>query len=204
MREVAMILDTRERLAFCEAHVPGSVNVELDGSLPSRLGCVVPFDTPLVLILDPQDESTIAQATTGLARVGFERLLGYIGGGIEAWRSSGRPVGTLRAATPEDLWEALNTDEPPLVLDVRMPIEWEEGLAFEDALTIHFGDLPDRIGELPSDREIWTLCSAGKRATIAASLLQRAGIAARPVATGGVLDLLELQASAGDERRPIP
>ena len=180
MREGALVLDLRDRLAFCDAHVPGSINVELDGALPGRLGSVVAFDTPLVLVVEPEDEATIARATTALARVGFDRLLGFLGGGIDAWRSSGRHVDVLDAATPDDLWDALESDEPPLVLDVRMPVEWDEGLPVADALTIHFGDLPSRIDDLPTDREIWTLCSAGPRAVIAASMLQGAGLPRGP------------------------
>jgi len=198
-----LIIDTRERLAFCQEHIPGSINVELDSSLPSRLGSVVPFDAPLVLVLEPEDADTIERATVALARVGFERLLGYVAGGIDAWRGERRPLAMLPTATPEDLWDALRSDDPPLVVDVRMPVEWEEGLGVEEALLIHLGDLPDRIDELPRDREIWTLCSAGMRATIAATLLRRAGLRARPVATGGVLDLLLIRAEEA-ERTPSP
>jgi hydroxyacylglutathione hydrolase len=46
-------------------------------------------------------------------------------------------------------------------------------------------DLPDRLAEVPVDVTVTVLCKAGSRAAIAASLLDRAGIPVRLVASGG-------------------
>ncbi|MEU9010442.1 hypothetical protein AB0D12_11755 [Streptomyces sp. NPDC048479] len=50
-------------------------------------------------------------------------------------------------------------------------------------------ELPRRLGEMPREREIWTVCGSGRRATAAASLLDRVGIPVRAVVSGGVGDL---------------
>jgi rhodanese-related sulfurtransferase len=71
------------------------------------------------------------------------------------------------------------------VLDVRQPGEWAQGL-IPGSLRLFIGDLPERVDQLPRDREIWTICRSGHRAAIAASLLDRGGRQVRLVAHGGV------------------
>jgi hydroxyacylglutathione hydrolase len=75
------------------------------------------------------------------------------------------------------------------VLDVRQPVEWETGRV-PGSLHIHLGDLPARLAEVPRDTEVWTACASGHRASIAASVLDRAGIPVRLVAQGGVPEWL--------------
>lgn len=117
-------------------------------------------------------------------------------GGIEAWEAEGRPVTSTRGIDIWDFDDALGQRGDEIaVLDVRSPWEWDEG-TLPGALTIHLGELGDRIDEVPRDREVWVLCAAGRRAEVAASLLERAGITAGAVLVGGVPDLLEIRQEA--------
>jgi rhodanese-related sulfurtransferase len=75
------------------------------------------------------------------------------------------------------------------VLDVRQPLEWATG-SVPGSLQVHLGDLPARLDRIPRDREVWTACASGHRASIAASLLDRAGVPVRLVARGGVPEWL--------------
>jgi hydroxyacylglutathione hydrolase len=75
---------------------------------------------------------------------------------------------------PEDLAERLAADDPPLVLDVRDEDEFSSG-HIPGSIHIPFGQLGDRLDEVPRDREIAAVCSGGKRSGLAASLLQREG-----------------------------
>src|SRR6266542_6639920 len=57
-RAGAWVVDGRDRDAFAAAHIPGSVNVELNAGFASYVGWMLPFDAPLLLVLpDPQDQS---------------------------------------------------------------------------------------------------------------------------------------------------
>jgi rhodanese-related sulfurtransferase len=47
-------------------------------------------------------------------------------------------------------------------------------------------DLPDRVGQLDRDVDWLVACRTGTRAAIAASVLDAAGVPARPVVDGGV------------------
>ncbi|MFR9777611.1 rhodanese-like domain-containing protein [Micromonospora sp. MS34] len=59
-----------------------------------------------------------------------------------------------------------------VLLDVREPAEWRAGHA-PRARHIPLGQLADRLGELPADRPIVTVCRSGARSRQAAALLAR-------------------------------
>jgi glyoxylase-like metal-dependent hydrolase (beta-lactamase superfamily II)/rhodanese-related sulfurtransferase len=181
----AWIVDTRDRWSFASAHVRGSINVELDDMFASFVGWVVPFGAPIVLIVAEPADVSGQEALTQLLRIGYERVEGYLAGGIRAWLSAGRAAMSYPAADVNDLRRASATEAHPLILDVCQPSEWAQGV-IPGSVQLFLGDLPGRVDELPTDREIWTICRSGHRAAIAASLLDRAGRQVRLVAQEGV------------------
>ena len=60
------------------------------------------------------------------------------------------------------------------MLDVRKDNEWDEG-HIEGAQHIPLHELADRVREVGRDGTVVTLCGSGRRATLAAALLERAG-----------------------------
>lgn len=184
----AWIIDARDRMSFAGAHVPGSINVELDDSFASYVGWVIPFGARLVLVLPEPASDHALEAAAQLFRIGYERIDGYLAGGIEAWRGAG---GSVRSYPAMGLEGALDTFDRKDVrlLDVRQPNEWDAG-RIPDSLQIFVGDMPRRLHEVPRDRQVWTICASGRRAALAASLLDRAGIAVGLVARDGVPEWL--------------
>jgi len=88
----------------------------------------------------------------------------------------------LRNDMPVSHWSGV---DGALLLDVRGPTE----LAVESvpgAINIPLPQLRARLGELPRDREILTICRSGGRAYFAARILQQNGFKAR-VLSGGML-----------------
>ena len=172
----ALLIDARQPVAHAEAHVPGSVSIPSGSSFGTWLGWVVDPDRPLVLLLDdPEDrEDLVRQAL----RIGYERIVGYLAGGMEAWRQAGLATESTGRLTVEDLSGRLAAGgrEAPFVIDVRQAAEFAAGHV-PGAVHIGGGDLPSRLGELPRDRPIATICASGYRSSIAASLLRRAGFA---------------------------
>jgi glyoxylase-like metal-dependent hydrolase (beta-lactamase superfamily II)/rhodanese-related sulfurtransferase len=189
METGAWVVDARDRRAFADAHVPGSVNIELDSTFGTYVGWVTPFNAPLLLVLPEPVRPALQEAVTQLIRIGYERLLGHAAGGLEAWQSQGRPVRSYPTAGVDDLCQAYLGGRPIQVLDVRQRVEWDTGYV-PGSLRIHLGDLPARLADVPRDTEVWTACASGHRASIAASLLDRAGIPVRLVAAGGVPEWL--------------
>jgi len=181
----AWVVDGRDRDAFAAAHIPGSVNIELNAGFASYVGWMLPFDAPLLLVLpDPRDRS-VEEATAQLVRIGWTRLEGHLAGGIDAWRASGGELRSYEPGTVEQLCDQTLRGEQPLVLDVRQQLEWAWG-TIPGSEQVFVADLPGRLGSLPRNGTVWVICSNGHRASIAASLLDRAGIPVRLVGAGSV------------------
>ncbi|MDP8957536.1 MAG: MBL fold metallo-hydrolase [Actinomycetota bacterium] len=182
-------VDARSGSEFARAHIPGSVNVELAESFGSYVGWVVPFNDPLLLVLPEPEDASLEEAITQLWRVGYERIQGYLAGGMDAWAAS-LPVSSYAVAGWEDLCWAYRSGEATHILDVRQKREWDRG-HIPESRHIFVGDLPSRIDDVPRDGEVWAICASGQRSSIAASLLDREGIRVRLVDGTGVRDFVE-------------
>lgn len=186
----AWIVDGRNRLDFARKHIAGAINVELNSSFSTYVGWLLPFDAPIVLVLpDHGEHAMMHDAVLQLARIGFDRVQGFLEGGIDAWEESGRPVQSYGVCDIDDVCHAVMGNEEPYLLDVRQQTEWNAGHV-PDSQHIFVGDLPKRISEVPTDRTIWVACASGYRAAMAASLLAREGRDVRLMAHDGVPEWL--------------
>ncbi|HEU4422420.1 MAG TPA: MBL fold metallo-hydrolase [Pilimelia sp.] len=179
------VVDGRDRDAYAAAHIPGSVNIELNSGFASYVGWLLPFDAPLVLVLPEPPDSARADSVTQLIRIGWDRITGYLDGGIDAWTSTGYPIRSYATASVGDLCAAMRAGQPLHVLDVRQELEWAWG-GVPGSQQTFLADLPEHLDELPRDRSTWVICSNGHRASIAASLLDRSGIPVCLIGEGGV------------------
>ncbi len=180
----AWVIDARDRDSFARAHIPGSLNIELNSGFGSYVGWMLPFDTPLVLVLPEPYEASSAEATTQLLRIGWTRIRGHLEGGIDAWNGELRSYPT---AGIDELCAAMERDEDLLVLDVRQELEWDWGV-IPGSRKIFVADLPRHPEALPRDRPTWVICSNGHRAAIAASLLDRDDVPVRLIGAAGVTE----------------
>jgi rhodanese-related sulfurtransferase len=184
-RAGAVVVDGRDRDEFAAAHIPGSVNIELNTGFASYVGWVLPFDAPLLLVLPAPAEHGLQEAVTQLVRIGWRRLEGWLDGGIGAWRAGGGELRAYPSGGVEELCDAVLAGKAPRVLDVRQELEWQWG-AIPGSQQVFLAELPARLDRLPREEVHWVACSNGHRASIAASLLDRQGIPVRLVGTGGV------------------
>jgi adenylyltransferase/sulfurtransferase len=79
----------------------------------------------------------------------------------------------------------LETGDQPFILDVRQPEEEAEG-TIPGALLIPLATLPDRLSELPQDREILVHCKAGGRSARAVKFLHESGFPKAVNVEGGI------------------
>ncbi|MEW5990242.1 MAG: MBL fold metallo-hydrolase [Chloroflexota bacterium] len=179
------VVDGRPRAAFAAAHIPGSLNVELDETFAAYVGWLLPFDAPVALVLPEPPAGGVEEAVTQLLRIGFEHVVGVLDGGIDAWRADGRPTSSYPTTSMEEVFAEAAAGSMPPLLDVRQPIEWRDDGVIPGARTIFVADLAGRLEELPRGSRIAVACKAGSRAAIAASLLDAAGFEVRLVAEGG-------------------
>jgi len=197
------IVDARGRKEFAAGHIRGSLNIELASAFSGYVGWLVPFAEPVLLVL-PDAPDALAEATTELLRIGYERIHGWLEGGIDSWAASGRAVATYPTTSMRTLGaERAAGASDGLLLDVRQPIEWQDEGVVPGSRQIFVADLPGRLGELPPGEPITVFCRSGHRASMAASILERAGREVRLVSEGGAAawpEPLEPLAPAGDAR----
>jgi hydroxyacylglutathione hydrolase len=165
------VVDLRTRTAFARDHVSGTVNVEVGNSFITYLAWIVPWGTPVTLVGDAQDEVDDAQRQ--LARVGIDRPAAQALGGVERY-GEGIDRGHYRISDLEELAKAMADDRPLHVLDVRRNDE-RAGGGIAGSVHVPIHELERRMDEVPDDGEVWVHCASGYRASIAASLLARAG-----------------------------
>ncbi|MEU8233275.1 MBL fold metallo-hydrolase [Actinoplanes sp. NPDC048967] len=163
------VVDLRNRVAFAAGHVAGTLNFGLDGSFATYLGWLIPWGTPITLLADTADQ--IAEAQRELVRIGIDRPAAQATGDPTGWSGDG-DLATYPRATFADL-ARVRHHRPVVILDTRRNLEAAEA-RIDGAVHLPLHDLPRRLDEIP-DGEVWVHCAAGYRASIAASLLARAG-----------------------------
>jgi hydroxyacylglutathione hydrolase len=182
-----IVIDLRPPGAFAAGHVPGSLSLPAGSSFGTWLGWVVDYDRPAVLILPDDDPDAWDDAIRQALRIGHESIAGHLQGGFAGWTAAGLPVESNGLLTVNELAAAVDRAgaEAPLVIDVRQASEYEAG-HLDGAWHIGAGELAGRLDELPHDRPIATICAAGYRASVAASLLDAAGFTNVSAVAGGV------------------
>lgn len=170
LAENAKVVDARGPEAFAAGHMPGAYAI-WRGGLPVFGGWIAGPDTPLLLVLD--DDEQLLDAVRHLGRIGIDGVGGALAGGFGSWRGAGRPIETSAVITPRELSEKVDRFQ---VLDVRDPDEYAQG-HIEGAPQTFVGYLERRLGELPLDRNepIAVTCSIGNRSGLATSILLRSG-----------------------------
>ncbi len=199
----ATIVDIRDREAFAEGHLPGSINLELGEAVSTYTKWVVPPGSRIILVGPEPTSANVAataEAADVLSRTGDGRqVIGRLLGGVPAWQAAGRPVRRYALARMRDLLDASvgrDGGERPRVLDVRAPSEWDEDGFLPGATGLFLADLPARLDGLARDQEWWVVCATGGRAAVAASVLDAADVPVRLVGRGGVIGWVERFAAA--------
>jgi glyoxylase-like metal-dependent hydrolase (beta-lactamase superfamily II)/rhodanese-related sulfurtransferase len=193
-KEGAVVLDARTPAAFGASHIPGALNIDLDGGqFGTRAAWVIPPEANIVLVLErPED---LDRAVLALVSTGQDHVVGYLVGGMRAWDSSGRQLESVQQMAVSELHERLQAGDKALaVVDVREDSEWKEG-HIPGAIHIRFHDLAAHLDELPSNRPIAAICGGGTRSSIAASILQAQGF--EPI---NIKDGMDAWNAAGYER----
>lgn len=167
----ALVLDVRDRFAFADSHIPGSIFIGLDGSFAPWVGeLIVDVKQPLLLVVADGKEE---EAITRLSRVGFDNVLGYLNGGIEAWKSAGKEIDSVESITAEEMQSRMSDGNIPVV-DVRKVSEYEAEHV-EEATNVTLSNLANEMARIPQEGAFFIHCAGGYRSVIAASILKSKG-----------------------------
>ena len=170
----ACVVDLRDPATFGEGHVPGAINVWVDGpQFAERVSWFVPAGAPVILV--PQGPSDVEPATQALSRVGVDDVQGFLQWGMIDWRSEGLPVETVPQLTVHELEQWLEDGREIDVIDVREPAEWMEGHV-AGALHVPMLEAVRRRDELATPRPKAVMCAGGLRSSAVISALARHGL----------------------------
>lgn len=182
--EGSVILDLRGTPAFAAAHIPGSLHVDAGQSQALNwIGVAVPPKANLVLVLE--SEADFERRRIELRRIGYDKVLGWLKGGLNAWIAAGRSVSNLPLISADALKIGLDEGKVRL-LDVRTEREYD-GYKLPGALHLSFEDI--LAGRYPAGSEAAddvVLCRTGYRAAVASSLLMAAGHSIGGMLAGGL------------------
>lgn len=168
----AMILDTREAGIFAKGFIPNSINIGIDGSFAPWVGAMIPDIKQQILLVveDGREEEVI----TRLARVGYDFTLGYLKGGIKAWKNAGKEIDTIDTVTVNEFAKVLSHHEAVDVLDVRKEDEFcsEHVEGAENAPLDYINDSMLKVNR---NKPTYVHCGSGYRSMIFASTLKARG-----------------------------
>jgi rhodanese-related sulfurtransferase len=159
------------------------VNIGLAGQFASWAGSIL--EPEALIIVVAEDMEKVLETRTRLARVGLEKVTGYLEGGILAWFKAGLPISTTEQISVEELQHRISAHEVGRVIDVRRPAEWDAGHIAE-ALHLPLNHLAENVGTIGLDEKIAVICAGGFRSSLAASLLQRKGFQRVSNVVGGM------------------
>lgn len=167
----ALVLDTRNAADFHKGFIPNSINIGLKGDFAPWVGAmIVDVHQPILLVSDPGTEEEVI---TRLSRVGFDNVLGYLEGGFESWKNSGKEIDTIHRISPQEF--AAKFSEDSKIIDVRKESEYDAEHV-EDAFRRPLADINEWANTLNNDEHFFIHCAGGYRSMIAASILNSRGI----------------------------
>jgi rhodanese-related sulfurtransferase len=168
----ALVLDTRSPEVFAANHIPGSINIGIDGQFAPWVGSLIPTDQTLMLVCENGREDEVI---TRLSRVGYDRVLGYLEGGIDAWMANSLETDQVLRITAAELAKRLAANPNLSIVDARKEGEWT-AQNLPQAKNIALDDLNAKFSELPLGQTMHIHCAGGYRSMIYASMLKSRGI----------------------------
>jgi len=185
-----LVIDTRSKEAYTEeGTIPGAWYIGVDGNFAPWVGTLVrDINQKIIFIAD--DELRVNEIVTRFSRVGYDNTLGYLAGGIIAWREAGFDVDKIHSETAAKFADKFNKGEIKNALDVRRESEYLSQ-HIEGIENFPLESLQDNFAEINHNKAYHLHCASGYRSLIAASMFQAFGIKNVTDVRGGFNDLIE-------------
>ncbi|MBK8227573.1 MAG: MBL fold metallo-hydrolase [Flavobacteriales bacterium] len=169
--EGALVLDTRNAEDFKDGFIPRSINIGIKGDFAPWVGSMIPdVKHPLLLVTD---EGMEEEAVTRLARVGYDNVLGFLNGGMSAWKAGGKEADTIERIDAEEFAKRLNAGKLRVV-DVRKDGEYEAEHV-DGAWHASLQYINQNLAAFSKEETNYVHCAGGYRSMIAVSLLKARG-----------------------------
>ncbi len=170
--EGALVLDTRSAKEFAKEHVPNSIFIGIDGGFAPWVGALITdLEQPIVFVApEGREEEVVIR----LSRVGYDNTLGFLKGGIDAWKAAGKEAESVRSIPATEFADEFKEGDLT-VLDVRKSSEYLSE-HIEDATNFPLDYINEHMNELDKDKAYHIHCAGGYRSMIASSILKSRGI----------------------------
>lgn len=170
-RNKAVIIDTRDAQTFAQGFIPGSINIGLEGNFASWVGTLTKnTNTPILFVAEPGKETEVV---TRLARIGFDKILGYLENGFAAWAHSAQDTDRI-ASINADAFAEILTNNGGEIIDARTQAEFKSG-HLKGALNLPLDYVDENTTTLNKDKTIYVYCAAGYRSMAFISTLRTYG-----------------------------
>ena len=167
----AVILDVRQENDFVKAHIPRSIFIGIQGNFAPWVGALIMDVKQPLLLITPEGKEQ--ETITRLSRVGFDHVLGFLDGGIDAWKAAGFETDHIVSITPEKF--ATELKDNSIVVDARKPGEYEAEHV-EKSINIPLDSINANLDLVPTQSPFYLHCAGGYRSVIMASILKSRGI----------------------------
>lgn len=199
------LLDTRSMFGFGGGHIPGALNIGYSSSISMWGGWLMNPKHPIAMI-NPSEGDPV-EIMRWLVRVGLEKFVGSLKGGMDAWTKNAGEFVTVNQMSVQKL-NRQKGNKNLQILDVRQPTEWDHG-HIPNAKYMFLPEISKRMDELDKSRPVVVYCGTGYRASIASSILKRGGfdVSSVPGSFGAWLaaeydvEIPENQGKASDTKR---
>lgn len=166
-----LVLDTRSQSSFIHEHIPGSIFIGIDGDFAPWVGALVPrIEQRILIVTEPGREEEVV---TRLARVGYDQCIGFLQGGIKAWKEAGKKVESLESINVE-MFSKLNSNASINILDVRKKSEFESQHIL-GAINAPLNYINDNLSLIEKHKTYYVHCAGGYRSVIFISILKARG-----------------------------
>ena len=185
-KQRALVLDTRDPEDFAAGFIKGAINIGLNGDFAVWVGTLIDTDAAILLVTTPGKEK---EAIERLARIGYENVNGYLGGGMNAWFSANNPYDNILSFNGEECTNLLETEEYNL-LDVRNRLEVARH-RMVGSVHIPLNTLRNKYATLDKNKKWRVYCAGGYRSMIAASFLKANGFNFIASIEGGIKEVIQ-------------
>jgi len=167
----AIMLDVRSKLEYTAEHIPNSIFIGLDGSFAPWVGELIKDVKQAIILIVPEGREE--EAVTRLSRVGFDNTLGYLEGGMAAWKNAGKESDCVQSISAVQMEDSKKNGSK--IYDLRKPAEYqaEHGA---DIINTPLSQINNHLDAFPAEEDFFIHCASGYRSIIGASILKSRGI----------------------------
>lgn len=191
-----LVIDTRSKEDYTEeGTVPGAWFIGVDGSFAPWVGTLIKNINQKIIFIAEGDREL--EVVTRFSRVGYDNIIGYLRGGIHAWKAAGFQVSKIGSVSAVQFAKQLNEGKIENPLDVRRESEYlSEHVVGVNNFPLDF--IHSNFSEIKAEKSYYLHCASGYRSLVAASIFQANGVKNVTDVRGGFNDIKDCDVKLTD------